>query len=83
MYADMSMQNGLVKGRLMQTVKRPSIVVRVLRSNVLSDFGREIAHYAVDERGVSVALACGAFSISQRCFRYVPLLADENERIED
>tara|TARA_B110000908_G_scaffold121936_1_gene143012 strand:+ start:301 stop:504 length:204 start_codon:yes stop_codon:yes gene_type:complete len=42
-----------------------------------------MAHYAVDERGVSVALACRAFSISQWCFRYVPLLADENEEIED
>ena len=42
-----------------------------------------MAQYAVDERGVSVALACRAFSISQRCFRYVPLLADENEEIED
>ena len=42
-----------------------------------------MAQYAVDERGASVALACRAFSISQRCFRYVPLLADENEEIED
>ena len=46
-------------------------------------FRREMAQYAVDERGVSVALVCRAFSISQRCFRYVPLLADENEEIED
>ena len=42
-----------------------------------------MTQYAVDERGVSVALPCSAFSISQRCFRYVPLLADENEEIED
>ena len=62
---------------------RPSIAGRVLRSHVPKGFRREMAHYAVDERGVSVALACRAFSISQRCFRYVPLLADENEEIED
>jgi putative transposase len=42
-----------------------------------------MAGYAVDERGVSVAVPCSAFSISQRCLRYVPLLADENEEIED
>ena len=42
-----------------------------------------MAQHAVDVRGVSVTLACRAFSISQRCFRYVPLLADENEEIED
>ena len=42
-----------------------------------------MAQHAVDVRGVSVALACRAFSISQRCFRYVPLLADENEKIEN
>lgn len=29
---------------------------------------------------MSVALACRAFSISQRCFRYVPLLADGVDR---
>jgi putative transposase len=62
---------------------RPPIAGRVLRSNVPTGFRREMAQYAVDERGVSVALACRAFSISQRCFRYVPLLADENEEIED
>ena len=42
-----------------------------------------MAQHAVNVRGVSVALACRAFSISQRSFRYVPLLADENEEIED
>ena len=42
-----------------------------------------MAQQAVAARGVSVALACRAFAISQRCYRYVPLLADENEEIED
>ena len=62
---------------------RPSIAGRVLRNNVPRDFRREMAQYAVDERGVSVALVCRAFSISQRCFQYVPLLADENKEVED
>ena len=46
-------------------------------------FRREMAQQAVAARGVSIALACRAFAISQRCYRYVPLLADENEEIED
>ena len=46
-------------------------------------FRREMAQQAVAVRGVSIALACRAFAISQRCYRYAPLLADENEEIED
>ena len=42
-----------------------------------------MAQHAIDERGVSVALACRAFSISQRCFRYVSLLADAAYRSEE
>lgn len=42
-----------------------------------------MAQQAVAARGVSVALACRAFAIGQRCYRYVPLLADENEDSEE
>jgi len=42
-----------------------------------------MAQQAVAARGVSVALACRAFAISQRCYRYVPLRANENGEIED
>jgi hypothetical protein len=48
-----------------------------------SPAGQWMAQHAIDARGVSVALACRAFAISQRCFRYVPLLSDENGEIED
>jgi putative transposase len=48
-----------------------------------SPAGQWMAQHAVYECSISVALACRAFAISQRCFRYVPLLADENEEIED
>jgi putative transposase len=48
-----------------------------------SPAGQWMAQHSIDERGVSVALACRAFSISQRCFRYVPLLVYENEETED
>lgn len=33
--------------------------------------------------GVSVALACRTFQISETCYRYSPILSDENEEIAD
>ena len=39
---------------------------------------RELAKMAVEKKGVSVALACRAFDISESCYRYEPLLNDEN-----
>lgn len=36
---------------------------------------------AVAQRGVSVALACRAFDVSETCYRYSRKLDDENERI--
>lgn len=42
-----------------------------------------MAQQSVAARGVSIALACGALAISQRCYRYVPLLGGENEEIAD
>ena len=44
-------------------------------------FKREMAQHAVAARGVSIALACRAFGISERCYRYEPILSDENEEI--
>ena len=44
---------------------------------------RELAKMAVEKNGVSVALACRAFDISESCYRYEPLLSDENALIAD
>ena len=33
--------------------------------------------------GVSVSLACRTFQISETCYRYSPILSDENEEIAD
>ncbi len=33
--------------------------------------------------GVSVALACRTFQISETCYQYSPTLNDENEEIAD
>ena len=42
-----------------------------------------MAAKAVNLRGVSIALACRAFGVSETCYRYSPLLSDENEMIAD
>ena len=42
-----------------------------------------MAENAVAHRGVSIALACRAFGISETCYRYSPVLSDENEQIAD
>lgn len=40
-----------------------------------------MAKHYVSERGVTVRLACRAFRISERCYRYMPKLSSENEVI--
>jgi len=40
-----------------------------------------MAQYAVQQRGVSVRLACEAFKVSQTCYRYVAKTGAENEEI--
>ncbi len=44
---------------------------------------RELAVKAVNEHGISVRLACIAFTISQTCYRYQRLLSSENAEIAD
>jgi hypothetical protein len=42
-----------------------------------------MAEAAVKEKGVSVALACRTFGISEAGYRYRPKLGDENAEIAD
>ena len=44
---------------------------------------REMAETAVAHHGVSIALACRAFGLSETCYRYNPKLCSENEVIAD
>lgn len=44
---------------------------------------RELAVKAVAMKGVSIALACRAFGVSETCYRYSPKLNGENEQIAD
>jgi hypothetical protein len=42
---------------------------------------RGLAEKAVARHGVSIALACPIFGMSETCYRYSPLLSDKNEEI--
>lgn len=42
---------------------------------------REMAQRAVQDRGVSIRMACQAFRVSQTCYRYVAKTDVENEEI--
>lgn len=42
-----------------------------------------MADHAVRHKGASIALACGAFGISESCYRYEGKLSDENAWIAD
>lgn len=39
--------------------------------------------YAVARSGVSIALTCRTFQVSETSYRYSPVLSDENEEIAD
>ena len=68
-YANVSMQNDLLR-RLWEKM------IRLAQS-------RELAVKAVAMKGVSIALACRAFDVSETRYRYSPKLDDENEQIAD
>ncbi|MCX7323194.1 MAG: IS3 family transposase [Hyphomicrobiales bacterium] len=70
MYAEMSMQADLLKEALSKPITRPSQ-------------RREMAAKAAARTGVSIALACRTFGVSETCYRYSPRLSDENEMIAD
>jgi len=44
---------------------------------------REMARKVVAQEGHSIKLVCQAFGISETCYRYQPLLSDENAEIAD
>jgi len=44
---------------------------------------KEMAQKAVSTYGVNIRLVCSAFGISETCYRYQPILSDENAEIAD
>ncbi len=44
---------------------------------------REMATKAVTHYAISIRLACRIFKVSESCYRYQPVLVDENQEIAD
>lgn len=44
---------------------------------------RELARQAVEDKAISIRLACEAFGVSETCFRYQARLSTENEEVAD
>lgn len=44
---------------------------------------REMAHWAVETKAVSIRVACASFAISTTCYRYIRKLDAENAKIAD
>lgn len=44
---------------------------------------REMAKRAVEERGVTIRMACQLYKISETCYRYQAVLSSENEEVAD
>ena len=44
---------------------------------------KEMARKAVEEKSLTIRLACAAFTISETCYRYKPKLSSENDEIAD
>lgn len=44
---------------------------------------RELAEKVVAQRGVSIALACRTFGVSETCYRYGPQRNFDNDQIAD
>ena len=42
-----------------------------------------MAETAAARRGISIALACRTFGVSESCYRYAPKLVGANEEIAD
>jgi len=44
---------------------------------------KAMAKKAIEERGISIRLACQLFAVSEGCYRYQPKLAEENAEVAD
>ena len=70
MYADVQLQNDLLKDVFIKKISRPSL-------------RKECAKMAVETQGVSIKLACKTFMISENCYRYETKNDNENAQIAD
>ncbi len=62
---------------------KAEIVQEALKKVVRPSRRCEMAKRAVQEKGVSIKLACEAFQVSETCYRYQPKCRAENDVIAD
>lgn len=82
-----------IRVRLIAQFGQPCVVIMDKLRSDIKPITRQIseadhrAHKGLDNRiesmGLSIALACRTFQISETCYRYSPVLSDEAEEIAD
>ncbi|QVQ24724.1 IS3 family transposase [Achromobacter deleyi] len=79
---ELEAENARLRKMYVEEKLKAEIVTEALGKKVVRPSRRrEMAQRAVQDRGVSIRMACEAFSISQTCYRYVAKADAENEEI--
>ncbi|WP_142051284.1 IS3 family transposase [Achromobacter sp. SLBN-14] len=79
---ELEAENARLRKMYVEEKLKAEIVTEALGKKVVRPSRRrEMAQRAVQDRGVSIRMACEAFSVSQTCYRYVAKKDAENEEI--
>ncbi|WP_435637858.1 IS3 family transposase [Carnimonas bestiolae] len=79
---ELEAENARLRKMYVEEKIKAEIVSEALgKKRVRPSIRREMARAAVQSRGISIRLACEAFTISQTCYRYVSKRNVENEQI--
>ena len=62
---------------------KAEIITEAMAKVVTPSARREMATKAVTHYAISIRLACRIFKVSESCYRYQPVLVDENQEIAD
>jgi len=77
-------QNRRLKKLYVEAQLKADIITEALAKKTLRPSRRrEVARWAVEDKGLSVRVACEAFGLSQSGYRYEPVLNAENQRIAE
>ena len=64
-------------------IKADIVAAALAKKTLRPSRRREVARWAIEEKGLSIRLACEAFGLSESGSRYVPQRNVENQRIAD
>ncbi|QCS63658.1 IS3 family transposase [Achromobacter denitrificans] len=79
---ELEAENARLRKMYVEEKLKAEIVTEALGKKVVRPSRRrEMAQRAVQDRGVSIRMACEAFRVSQTCYRYVTKADAENEEI--